>query len=129
MIRAVTPDDDFDVDVAGVAATLRQAGRPPETLLGRGDDRGGFSFPTAQVATTGQLDVTLTITRDDGTLVGTTCAWTVAPPPPAPPPGLPTTPWGPLLQAVAEGLALALAGALGTKLLMGRLRRAVAGIR
>jgi copper transport protein len=111
--------------VTAVQATLRQAGHPPVTLLGRATGGGAYEFPPAQVATAGPLDVDVTITRADGTEVQTECAWTVPPPPPAPP-GLPATPWAPLLDTVATGLALALAGGLITMLVMGRLRRALA---
>lgn len=112
--------------VTAVQATLRQAGHTPETLLGRSAGGGAYEFPPAQVATTGPLNVDITMTRADGTQVRTECAWTVPPPPPAPPPGLPATPWAPLLDTVAVGLALALAGGLITMLVMGRLRRALA---
>jgi copper transport protein len=112
--------------VTAVQATLRQRGHPTETLLGRAIGGGGFEFPPARVATTGELDVVVTITRADGTQDRTLCAWTVAPPPPAPPPGLPDTPWAPALEAAAIGLALALAGGVTTMLVMGRLRRALA---
>jgi hypothetical protein len=109
--------------VTAVQATLRQAGHMPETLLGRAAGSGGYEFPTAQVAATGSLTVDITITRVDGTQALTECAWTVSPPPP---PGLPAMPWAPLLDTVALGLAVALAGGLTTMLVMGRLRRALA---
>jgi hypothetical protein len=112
--------------VTAVQATLRQAGHTPETLLGRAAGDGDYAFPPAQVAATGALNVDVTITRADGKQVRTECAWTVAAPPSPPPPGLPTTPWAPLLDAVATGLAVALAGGLITMLVMGRLRRALA---
>lgn len=112
--------------VTGVEATLSQPGHAPETLAGRAIGRGGYEFPAAEVAVTGRLDVTVTIARADGSQARTSCAWTVAPPPPAPPPGLPATPWAPVLDAAALGLALALAGGLSTALVMGRLRRALA---
>jgi putative copper export protein len=111
--------------VTAVEATMRQPGRAPETLLGRATGGGDYAFPPALVGATGPLDVDVAITRADGTQVRTECAWTVAPPPPAPP-GLPATPWAPLLDTVAVGLALALAGGLITTLVMGRVRRALA---
>jgi copper transport protein len=112
--------------VTSVEATLRQPGRSSETLLGQATGSGGYEFPPAQVAATGPLDVDLTITRANGTQDRTECVWTVAPPPPAAPPGLPATPWAPLLDTVAMGLALALAGGVSTLLVMRRLRRALA---
>jgi hypothetical protein len=112
--------------VTGVQAILRQPGHPSQTLVGRAVGRGGYEFPTAQVAAAGELDVDITITRADGTQDLAECAWTVAPPPPAPTPGLPVTPWAPVLDALALGLALALAGGVTTMLVMGRLRRALA---
>jgi copper transport protein len=115
-----------DRAVTGVQATLRQPGHAPQTLVGRAVGRGGYEFPTAQVAATGELDVDVAITRADGTQNLAKCAWTVPPPPPAPPPGLPATPWAPVLDAVALGLALALAGGVSTMLVMGRLRRTLA---
>jgi copper transport protein len=124
MVRAAPPSS--DLGIAGVVATLSQPGHPLVTLVGRAVGGGGFEFPAAQVAAAGKLSVALAITRSDGTVVRTTCDWMVAAPPPAPPPGLPSTPWAQLLNSVAEGLALALAGALSTRLVMGRLRRAPA---
>ena len=112
--------------VTAVQATLMQRGHPPETLLGRPTSAGGYEFPPAEVVATGALDVDVTITRADGTQDRTECAWTVSPPPPAAPPGLPATPWAPLLDTLAIGLALALAGGVSTVLVMGRLRRALA---
>ena len=109
--------------VTGVQATLSQRGRGPQTLVGYDTGGGTFAFPAATLTAAGELDVTVDVTRADGTRASTTCAWTVAPPQPA---GLPSTPWQPLLNALAEGLALALAGGLCTLLLMGRLRRALA---
>jgi hypothetical protein len=122
MVRGAGPAP--DPAVTGVQATLTQPGHRSETVLGQAIG-GGYEFPPVQVAT-GELDVYLTIGRADGSLDRTMCAWTVAPPPAAPLPGLPVTPWQPALDAAAFGLALALAGGLGTKLLMGRLRRVLA---
>jgi copper transport protein len=122
MVRGGSPG----AAVTGVQATLRQHGHAPETLPGRPVGGGSYTFPAAEVATTGALNVDVTITRADGTQVRTECAWTVAPPPPAPPPGLPATPWAPLLDTLAMALAMALAGGLITMFLMGRLRRALA---
>jgi copper transport protein len=124
MVRGGTASPDRAV--TGVQAILRQPGHADQTLVGRAVGRGGYEFPTAQVAATGELDVDIMITRADGTQDLAECAWTVAPPPPAPPPGLPATPWAPVLDALALGLALALAGGVTTMLVMGRLRRALA---
>ncbi|TMC05604.1 MAG: hypothetical protein E6J41_21530 [Chloroflexi bacterium] len=112
--------------ITGIQATLDQRGHAVETLIGHQSSPGDYDFPAATVPETGPLDVTITVTLADGTLARTDCEWTVSPPPPAPPPGLPSTPWEPLLKALAVGLALALAGGVSTRLLMGRLRRVVA---
>lgn len=111
--------------VTGVQLALAQAGELTRTLSGHAIGDGRFEFPPAQVARTGQLNVMVTISRSDGTRQRTSATWTISPPPPAPPPGLPATPWAQTLEATAAALAMALASAWVTWLLLDRRRRAM----
>jgi copper transport protein len=109
--------------VTDVQLALAQPGHLTQTLSGRAIGAGRYEFPPARVATTGQLYVLVTISRSDGTRERTSATWTVSPPPPAPPPGLPATPWAPTLEAAAAFLAVALASAWVTWLVLDRRRR------
>jgi copper transport protein len=109
--------------VSHLQVTLWQLNQAPQTVTGQPVGSGRYEFPSVRVAAAGRLDARVTIARADGTQENATAVWTVAPPPPAPPPVLPDTPWAPALEAIAMAVALALAGALGTWLVLNHRRR------
>jgi copper transport protein len=112
--------------VIGVQVALAQAGEITQSLTGYPIGAGRFEFPPAHMAATGPVNVSVMLSRSDGTVQRTNATWTVTPPPPPPPPGLPATPWAPTLEAAAAVLAVALLSAWVTWLVLDRRRRALA---
>jgi hypothetical protein len=107
--------------VEAVTATLTEAGRVPRTITGKAAADGtDYEFFGAWV-TAGSVNVVVTITRTDGTVERTSCAWTVTAPPAAS--GLPSAPWGDILDKVAKALGVGLLGFLATFVVMSRMRR------
>jgi copper transport protein len=112
-------------EVTSVQATLTEAGQITRSLTGHPMGDGDFQFPPADVPAAGTVNVAVMLVRADGSRQMSVCTWIVAAPP-APPPGLPATPWAPLLDVLAGALALGLAGFAGSVVVMGRMRRVTA---